>query len=247
MLASPAAHWILEALAYVVGFRAFLFLRKRKGDAIPESTRITVIAAGALGAALGAKLLHALVDPASTWAGFSDPRTFLAGKTVVGGILGGLLGVELVKKAVGETRSTGDLFVLPLCLGMAIGRAGCFLGGLADHTHGIATSLPWGVDFGDGVPRHPVQLYEIAVLGAIALWAFRRVPAREGDLFKGFLLAYLGWRFAIDFLKPEPRLYLGMSAIQVAALLAIAIYARHAPRAFLASVPDRPRDNVETA
>lgn len=246
MIASPAAHWILEAIAYAAGFRLFLVLRKRRGDAISESTRITVIAGAAIGAALGAKLLHALLDPAATLANLGDPRLLLGGKTVVGGLLGGLAGVELVKKAVGETRSTGDLFVLPLCLAMSIGRVGCFLAGLGDHTHGVATSLAWGVDFGDGVPRHPAQLYEIAVLGAIALWASRRVPAQSGDLFKGFLLAYLGWRFAIEFLKPEPRLYLGLSAIQVAALVGIAVYARHLPRVVLASGGGR-RDNVETA
>ena len=247
VIASPIAHFVLEAAAYAIGFRAFLVLRRRRGDAIPETTRITVIAAAALGAALGAKLLHFLIDPAASIAALSDPRTFLAGKTVVGGILGALAAVELVKIAIGEKRSTGDLFVLPLCLAMAIGRVGCFLGGLADHTHGVATSLPWGVDFGDGIPRHPTQLYEIAVVGAIALWASRRVPAREGDLFKGFLLVYLSWRFAIEFLKPEPRLYLGLSAIQVAALVALAIYAPHAPRVFTASVPARPRDTVQSA
>lgn len=246
-IAFPASHWVLEAAAYAAGFRLFLVLRKRKGDAIAETTRITVIAGAALGAALGAKLLQALVDPAATLASVGDPRAFLAGKTVVGGLLGGLAGVELVKKLVGEPRSTGDLFVLPLCAGMAIGRVGCFLAGLDDHTHGVATSLPWGVDFGDGVRRHPTQLYEIAVLGLLAFWTSRRTPAREGDLFKGFLLAYLAWRLAIELLKPEPRPYLGLSAIQVAALAGLAIYARHAPRVFAASVPARPRDTVEPA
>lgn len=229
-----AAHWILEAAAYAIGFRVFLSLRKRRGDAIPETTRITVIAGAAIGAALGAKLLAALMDPAALFAN-ADPRTFLAGKTIVGGLLGGLAGVELTKLALGERRSTGDLLVLPLCLGMSIGRVGCFLAGLADHTVGVATSLPWGVDFGDGIPRHPTQLYEIGVLAMIAAWASRRTPVRDGDLFKGFLLLYLVWRVVIDFWKPEPRVYAGLSAIQLAALIAIAIYARHASRVFFAS------------
>ena len=233
-MSGVTAHWILEAAAYAIGFRVFLLLRKRGGDAIPETTRITVIAGAAIGAALGAKLLAMLMDPWTLFAN-PDPRAIFAGKTVVGGLIGGLAGVELTKLALGERRSTGDLCVLPLCLGMSIGRVGCFLAGLADHTVGIATSLPWGVDFGDGVPRHPAQLYEIAVLGAIALWASRRAVMREGDLFKGFLLLYLSWRVAIDFLKPEPRLYLGLSAIQVAALVVIAIYARHVPRVFFAT------------
>lgn len=228
-----AAHWILEAAAYAIGFRVFLLLRKRRGDAIPETTRITVIAGAAIGAALGAKLLAALMDPFMLFAN-PDPRVLFGGKTVVGGLLGGLLGVELTKLALGESRSTGDLVVLPLCLGMSIGRVGCFLAGLADHTVGVATSLPWGVDFGDGIPRHPTQLYEIGVLALIALWASRRAAVRDGDLFKGFLLLYLAWRVLVDFWKPEPRMYFGVSAIQLAALVTIAIYARHASRVFFA-------------
>ena len=227
-IAFPVAHLALEVLAYAAGFRLFLWLRKRQGDAIPEVTRITVIAGAAIGAALGSKLLFVLIDPSSL---------ALGGKTVVGGILGGLIGVELTKKLTGESRSTGDLFVLPLCLGIAIGRIGCFLAGLADQTHGNATSLPWGVDFGDGVPRHPTQLYEIAVVAAIAAWAVRRTPEKSGDLFKGFLLAYLAWRFAIELVKPEPRIYFGLSAIQLAALAGIAVYARHAPRVFGRRLP----------
>ena len=56
--------------------------------------------------------------------------------------------------------ATGDLLALPLVLGIAIGRIGCFLSGLEDQSYGVATALPWGVDFGDGVARHPTQLYE---------------------------------------------------------------------------------------
>jgi prolipoprotein diacylglyceryltransferase len=45
-----------------------------------------------------------------------------------------------------------------------VGRIGCFLTGLADNTYGTPTGLPWGVDFGDRIHRHPTQLYEIAFL-----------------------------------------------------------------------------------
>ena len=72
----------------------------------------------------------------------------MGNKTIVGGFVGGLIGVELVKKRIGITTSSGDLMVYPLILAMIIGRTGCFLGGLEDGTFGIATTLPWGIDFG---------------------------------------------------------------------------------------------------
>ena len=87
----------------------------------------------------------------------------LGGKTIVGGLHGGWAGVELAKWRLGIRHSTGDVFVFPLIFGMSVGRIGCFLTGLPDHTYGNHTSLPWAVNFGDG-PRHPTQLYDIVFL-----------------------------------------------------------------------------------
>jgi prolipoprotein diacylglyceryltransferase len=243
-------HLLCEVLAYAIGARLFWLLRQRQGDAVTESVRFTAITGAALGAAAGSKLLAWLDEPSLTLAHLHDPAYLLGGKTIVGGLLGGLIGVEWAKRLVGETRSTGDLFVLPLCLGIAIGRVGCFLTGLADHTYGDLTSLPWGVDFGDG-PRHPTQLYEIAWLGLVAVWALRRQehpgnrpggdphtaalrrqPGRSGDLFRGFMTLYLGFRLLVETIKPGPGEYLSLTGIQVACLLGLLYYARHVPRVF---------------
>lgn len=224
-------HLVCELLAYALGFRLFLALRRRRGDSVSESTRFTVVTGAALGAAAGSKLLAWLDQPSLTLAHLHDPAYLLGGKTIVGGLLGGLLGVEWAKKLVGETRSTGDLFVLPLCFGIALGRVGCFLTGLADHTYGDFTSLPWGVDFGDG-PRHPTQLYEIAWLGVVAAWALRFRPRRAGDQFRGFMSLYLGFRLLVEAIKPGSGEYLGLSGIQLACVLGLLHYARDLPRVF---------------
>ena len=54
----------------------------------------------------------------------------------MGGLFGGLLGVELAKKIIGEKQSSGDLFVFPIILGIFIGRIGCFLSGINEFTYG---------------------------------------------------------------------------------------------------------------
>ena len=59
----------------------------------------------------------------------------------MGGLFGGLLGVELVKKMIGEKQSSGDLFTLPIILGIIIGRLGCFLTGIKEFTFGKETSF----------------------------------------------------------------------------------------------------------
>ena len=145
---------------------------------------------------------------------------WMGGKTIVGGLLGGWVGVEVAKKYVRVHQSTGDLYVFPLIFGMAVGRVGCFLTGLDDHTYGNLTSLPWGVNFGDG-PRHPTQLYDILFLSIFALILFirSRQPYPNGSLFRTFMLGYLIYRFSIEFLKPRYHPWLGMSMIQIACLL----------------------------
>jgi phosphatidylglycerol---prolipoprotein diacylglyceryl transferase len=219
-------HWVFEALAYCVGFRVYLAVRKRRGDVISEPTRWTAIAAAAVGAALGSKLLFLFENPAETFQHLRDIGFLMGGKTIVGGLIGGLVAVELVKSRIGERRSTGDLFVFPLIVGMAVGRIGCFLTGLADHTYGVVTSLPWGVDFGDGIRRHPTQLYEIVFLIAlgVGLNFIRPRLIESGDLFKLFMVAYLCWRFAIGFIQPEVPLG-GLSVIQWACLATLIHYA----------------------
>jgi prolipoprotein diacylglyceryltransferase len=151
----------------------------------------------------------------------------MTGKTIVGGLAGGLIAVELVKKRFGVTSPTGDLFAIPLASGIAIGRVGCFLTGLPDRTCGNPTNLPWGVDFGDGIPRHPTQLYEIAFLGALVLclFAFSRRTHAQGDVFKVFMISYMAWRLLIDFAKPANRMF-GFSAIQMVCMLILIYYFR---------------------
>jgi prolipoprotein diacylglyceryltransferase len=164
------------------------------------------------------------------------------GKTVVGALLGGLIGVELTKKMIGVKRSTGDAFVYPLIVGTAVGRIGCFLTGLSDRTYGIATTLPWGVDFGDGIPRHPTQLYEIFFLLGLMIFLSnrRRFPRQEGDLFKFYMIAYLSFRLLIDFIKPDFHPILGFSAIQLACVLGLLYYHRHIPPMFTFRRPVNP-------
>src|SRR3569623_2234118 len=212
---SPVAvHTILESAAYFIGFRYFLWERRRLAlAALSDTDQSLVIGVAAiLGAAIGAKLGYWIEDPLSAFQDFPDWRRLLEGKTIVGALLGGLVGVELAKKAVGVRTSSGEAFAVPLMLGMAIGRVGCFLAGLADHTYGNPTALPWGVDFGDGVPRHPTPLYEVIYLALFGAWLMTRgarLP-QPGDRFRAFMIAYLLWRLAVDGIKPIPYAYFGV-------------------------------------
>jgi 7,8-dihydro-6-hydroxymethylpterin dimethyltransferase len=229
---SVPAHQVLELLAYAAGFRLYLWLRRRwpSGPAMTWEQTGWVLIGAIFGALLGARLL-ALADAYPVfWPHRTDWHVLLGAKTIVGAILGGWMGVELAKRRLGIGHPSGDVYVFPLILGMCIGRVGCFLAGLQDHTYGIATTLPWGVDFGDGVRRHPAQLYEIAfLLCSAAFFAWRMKTRRQrGCMFSQFLLGYLAFRFFAEFIKPRYSLPLvPLSAIQVACALGVVYAFRH--------------------
>jgi prolipoprotein diacylglyceryltransferase len=213
-------HLLFELIAYSTGFQLYLLLRRRwprPAAAPPFERNMWCLVGAVFGALIGSKVLAWLESPQHYLAAWrATTAAALGGKTVVGGLLGGWVGVEVAKRVLGITTRTGDVYVFPLILGMCVGRVGCFLTGLADHTHGVATSLPWGIDFGDGVARHPAQLYEIAfllTLASLLLLRMRR-PWADGEMFRLFMLGYLLFRLGVEFIKPRYTGYLGLSAIQ---------------------------------
>jgi phosphatidylglycerol:prolipoprotein diacylglycerol transferase len=135
------------------------------------------------------------------------------GKTVLTGIAGAYLAVEIAKFLAGIEAKTGDGVALPLAVSLAIGRWGCFFNGCC---FGTRTSLPWSCDFGDGVPRHPTQIYESlfhAAMAIVLIWLARRDLLRWQRL-KLYLIAYCAFRFATEFIRPEPRILGGLTWYQ---------------------------------
>lgn len=222
-------HQIFEYLALAAGFQLYRWQRRRAGAAAPLARGAFAVTIGCVfGAAIGNKLVF-LVEVPQLWLHHGlSLEVLMAGQSIVGGLLGGLVGVELAKWVAGQRASTGDLFVLPLMVGTVIGRIGCFLAGLNDGTFGNPSSLPWAIDFGDGVPRHPTQLYDMVfvVLVGTLLWQARtRLANRPGLMFKCYLASYLAWRLFIDGFKPVPFAYGGgVSGIQLVCLAALALY-----------------------
>lgn len=128
------------------------------------------------------------------------------GRSIVGALAGAILAIELFKRARGIRGSTGLIFVPAFATSVVIGRWGCFLSGLADQTYGTPTTLPWGHDFGDGIMRHPVQLYESFTMLAFLLAALVLIGRRNrffmANGFYLLVLVYAAQRFVWEFLKP---------------------------------------------
>ena len=218
------SHLVFEVLAYFIGFRVYQRERAKADDVVGDSDRWTVILAAAVGAAIGSKVLHHLASPTRFIENWPDPVFLMGGKTIVGGLLGGLIAVETVKRAYKINRRTGDLFAMPLCVAIFIGRIGCFLSGVEDDTVGVHTTVAWAIDFGDGL-RHPTALYEMVYVWVLGLYLNLRSkrPHAEGELFASFMLGYLSFRFVCDFVKPYEVIF-GLRGIQWACLFGMAHY-----------------------
>lgn len=227
--AAHIVHLFFEWLALATGVQLYRWQRRRACQpALLQTGSFAVVVGCILGAGIGNKLVFWIEMPHLWQGALPDWRLIASGQSIVGGLLGGLIGVEIAKKLTGIRRSTGDQFILPLVAGTVVGRIGCFLAGLNDGTYGVATTLPWGVDFGDGVARHPTQVYDMLFVLALGglLWHWRApLGKRAGLAFKLYLAAYLAWRLLVDAIKPVPYAYaFGLSGIQLVCVLALVCY-----------------------
>src|SRR5687768_1510671 len=194
-------HLVLEYAAFFAGYRYYVHLRKHNPDPITSSNRLTIILGAAVGALLGSRIAAFLENPVLQ-SGNLDLLYYFNLKTIMGGLFGGLLGVEITKWKIKEKYSSGDLFTLPIIAGIFIGRIGCFLAGTNEFTYGITTTFITGMDLGDGLKRHPLPLYEMVFL--VFLFFFLKIISdreklQHGYLFRLFMLSYFGFRFFIEF------------------------------------------------
>src|SRR5215813_7551669 len=154
-------HAIFDLAAWVAAGLVIWWLSRLRGIVFPsQSFELPYLAALVFGAGIGAYLFGTLNLWLSGQGGIA--------RSVEGALAGGIVAIELYKWRNGIRLRTGARFALPLAIGIAIGRIGCYAAGLDDFTYGTPTHLPWGVDFGDGIARHPVQLYESFSMAAFA-------------------------------------------------------------------------------
>jgi phosphatidylglycerol:prolipoprotein diacylglycerol transferase len=224
-------HYFFEWAALAVGAWIYRRQKARQGvGSVLQGPTFAVVIGCLLGAAIGNKAMFWLENPQLWSVVIHFPMLWLQGQSIVGGLLGGWMGVELAKW-VSRWRGprTGDDFVPAILGGILVGRIGCFLAGLNDGTYGVPTDLPWGMDLGDGIPRHPATLYEwLVALLALLTWPrwARALAPTPGLAFRCFMLGYMLWRLGVDSLKPVPYAYWGgMSGIQWVCLCAACVIA----------------------
>jgi phosphatidylglycerol:prolipoprotein diacylglycerol transferase len=223
-----ALHWY--GLMYAVAFLSFVAVGKRQvarmaawppplGERWQRHDPDDMLVWGMLGVVLGGRLGYVLFYQPAFYA--EHPAQIVAvwqgGMSFHGGLIGVLLALAWYARRRGLAFFQVMDFVAPCVpLGLAAGRLGNFINGelwgrVADP------SLPWAMVFPqvDSQPRHPSQLYQMALEGVllfVVLWWFARRPRPVGQVSAVFLMGYGVLRFVAEYFR-QPDSYLGLLSL----------------------------------
>jgi len=208
------------ALAYIagilIGWRMIVALVKRpalwpEGRAPMTPAQVEelltwvilgIVLGGRLGFVLFYRPLHYLENP------LEIPMLWQGGMAFHGGLLGVVLAVWLFCRRHGvPVLGAADLLAIATPPGLFLGRCANFVNA---ELWGRPWDGPWAMVFPTDplqVPRHPSQLYEAllegAVLGAVLLWLALRRQAfvRPGLIAGAFFAGYGAARFVVEFFR----------------------------------------------
>lgn len=212
------------SLMYFVGFGLVLFFvlrefKKQKKEKVfldvVENILFWMFLFGLLGGRLGYVFFYDFsffsLYPERIFLPFDAEGNYvgISGMSFHGGIMGSSLALFFLcwKRKISLWKIS-DVIVLYFPIAIFFGRIGNFLN---RELYGQQTSVFWGVDFGDGIARHPSQLYEAFFEGVILyiiLFFAKKKIKKDGILTVIFLIGYGTFRFFIEFFR-EPDEQIG--------------------------------------
>ncbi|MAL99883.1 MAG: prolipoprotein diacylglyceryl transferase [Alteromonadaceae bacterium] len=213
-------HWY--GLTYLFGFLAGWWLGTRRArkpwSPLNEAQVGDLIFYIAMGVILGGRFGYVLFYNFDKF--IENPlwlfMVWTGGMAFHGGLIGVILAMVLFARRLGITFFQLADFVAPLVpLGLAAGRLGNFING---ELWGRPTDVPWAMVFpgtGDGIARHPSQIYQFLLEGLLlfaVLWWFSARPRPRMAVSGLFLLGYGLLRFIAEFFR-EPDAHLGFVAL----------------------------------
>jgi phosphatidylglycerol:prolipoprotein diacylglycerol transferase len=206
---------VFLALAFLAAIMVTVRLGAR--DGLPRERIYDLCLWMLLSSLVGSKLLMLLTEPEyRDHPGQLFSLDFLrSGGVFYGGLLGAAIaGYFLIRRYKLPWWNTADACAPGIAVGNALGRQGCFSAGCC---WGKPTNLPWGVKFTQlgheitgvptGVPLHPTQLYEsfaMLIVFLFLLWLHGR-RRFSGQVILAYAMLYAAIRFAIEFLRDDPR------------------------------------------
>jgi len=213
-----AIHWY--ALSYLAAFGMAWWLGNRQADRpgspFNREQVADIIFYGALGILLGGRLGYIFFYKPGYYLEHPLEIIFLwrGGMSFHGGMLGTVFALWLYARHLKTNLLTVTDFIGPLVpLGLGFGRIANFIN---QELWGRVTDMPWGMVFRTGgpLPRHPSQLYEAFLEGAVLfaiLWWMAKNPRPTGMLTGVGIAGYGVFRMFVEFFR-QPDAHLGYLA-----------------------------------
>jgi phosphatidylglycerol:prolipoprotein diacylglycerol transferase len=219
------SYGVFMVLALIVGF--LIYYRQLQKDQVKSSNALYIVIFALIGGVIGSKIPILIIYWKEINAAPGSANILLSGRTIVGGLIGGAVGTFGAKKLFKIKERMGNQIAIPVAAGMAVGRIGCTLRGCC---YGKPTSLPWGIDFGDQIYRHPTQIYEILFDVFLVLYLSwkKKGEVAPGELFKIFLNFYMSFRFFLEFIRVEKVSFIGLTAFQLLCVISLVYINRNA-------------------
>jgi phosphatidylglycerol:prolipoprotein diacylglycerol transferase len=207
-----AIHWygVMYAIAFVLGIFLLPVMAKKRGFLLSRSQLDSLFLSLFLGVLLGGRIGFVLFYGSTEY--LVHPLRIFAvwegGMSSHGGFIGVIIAlIAFSRQQHVSLLRLADSVVVPVAIGLALGRLGNFING---ELYGTVTSLPWGMYFpgAEGL-RHPTQLYAVLkdLLIATICYLHLRVTQRSfrpGATAALFLIQYSSFRFFVEYFRDQP-------------------------------------------
>lgn len=213
-------HWY--GLMYLIGFVGSWWLgvyrASQPGSGWKKDEVGDLIFYGALGVILGGRIGYILFYNFSAFA--VNPliifKIWQGGMSFHGGMLGVFIALYLFGRKTHKTFFQVSDFIAPMVpIGLGAGRIGNFINKeLLGRP--VDSDIPWAMDFGDHIARHPSQLYQALTEGLLLfliLWWFSSKPRPRMAVSALFLIGYGSSRFITEFFR-TPDAHIGFVAFE---------------------------------
>ncbi len=216
---------LIFVLGLIIAYFLFAYLARRKKIKLSENDIANLFLYGIIGIILGSRIFYVVVYNLPYY--LANPFEIIAvwhgGLSFHGGLIGAILAIAyFCKKRKIDFYEITDIAVIPLALGLALGRIGNFING---ELYGRITGVPWAVKFPDEPGfRHPSQIYESLKNFFIffTLWLIKDKKLPKGFLSWLFVVMYSALRFIIEFFRmPDEQIgfIIGLTMGQILSII----------------------------
>ncbi len=221
-IANFPVHWygLLYLLGFIIGWLLIPRLQRYRSLMLSRDDWAAILSAAVIGVIVGGRLGYVFFYAPSYY--LQHPLEVFAvwngGMASHGGFIGVAIALLIVlrHRSVDDILRIADIVVIPVAIGLGLGRIGNFIN---QELYGTVTTLPWGMDFPGAVgKRHPIQLYDfgLQMLNALILFlSLKWQPVRPGRTLALFLLIYGIIRFFIEFIREQNGIYIHLGPMML--------------------------------